>query len=235
MGAPRAVVFAAALVLAGAVMLTTASEDEAAHTSPPRSAPAASTGAAGAAVDWEWLRDVNPDIAAWLEIPGTPVSQPVAVPPEGDPEHYLRHDGTGAPSDFGCPYLDADCEAVLPSHDVGWVLGHNMGRGSDAVFGPVAGYLDPAFASEHETVILHQPGGTTELRVVCALRIDGGEMLKTEPLRTAGELQAWLEALVARADVVVGDVGDAATALGLVTCSYTRSQDERTVVVAVPR
>ena len=43
-------------------------------------------------VDWEYWLSVNPDIVAWVSVPGTGIDYPVVQASAVDPTFYLDHD-----------------------------------------------------------------------------------------------------------------------------------------------
>ena len=60
-------------------------------------------------VDWEFWLSVNPDIVAWVSVPGTDIDYPVVQASADDPTFYLDHDVYRCWNPYGCPYLDAGC------------------------------------------------------------------------------------------------------------------------------
>ena len=74
-------------------------------------------------VDFESLRAVNPDIVAWIEIPGTDISYPVVQ--ADDNETYLKRDFEGNKSAAGTIFLDCDSSSDLMGlHSI--LYGHHM-------------------------------------------------------------------------------------------------------------
>ena len=51
-------------------------------------------------VDWDALREINPDVVAWVYMPGTMVNYPVAHK-DGDSEYYLHHNFSLGEGSFG--------------------------------------------------------------------------------------------------------------------------------------
>ena len=74
-------------------------------------------------IDWDSL---SQEIVAWVEVPNTNISQPVAKADKRNPSAYLFLDALGQ-GGYGTPYIDADCteESLLVP-----IYGHNMSDGS---------------------------------------------------------------------------------------------------------
>ncbi len=83
-------------------------------------------------VDFESLWSMNPDIYAWLCIPGTNVNYPI-LQREGDDSFYLDHDSEGEPSQSGALFTEETYTKKDFSDPVTVVYGHNMRSG--AMFG----------------------------------------------------------------------------------------------------
>ena len=56
----------------------------------------------------------NTDMVGWLSIAGTTLNYPVMQTP-ADPNYYLKHDFEKDFTDYGCPFMQADCDALAPS------------------------------------------------------------------------------------------------------------------------
>ena len=74
-------------------------------------------------IDYDYLKQVNPDFAGWLFVPALDISYPVVK--ENTVDEYLRVTFDGTPNKAGCLFTD-----VLSSDDfTGWhdmIFGHNM-------------------------------------------------------------------------------------------------------------
>lgn len=57
-------------------------------------------------VDWAGLKDINPEVVGWLQMPGTPVNYPVYHTNNND--RYLRHNAEGKWSIGGQVFMDCD-------------------------------------------------------------------------------------------------------------------------------
>lgn len=191
---------------------------------------------AASGIDWDYWLGINPDIVAWLAVPGTDVDCPVVRAPASDPGYYLSHDVYGEYNVYGTPYLDSSCEGILSAGGNAVVFGHNMMFGPASEFSPFADYADAGFAAEHREVVLATPDGEeTRLSVAGADVVDGGEAAKRTSFVDGRDLRLWLEDSLARADVSFEtDPESVESCATFVTCSYYRNPlDERTVVYAV--
>lgn len=74
-------------------------------------------------VDWAGLKAANPNVVAWLIVPGTGISYPVVQ--ASDNEYYLNHSFTGQYNNLGAVFLDAaanpdflDDNSIIYGHSV---------------------------------------------------------------------------------------------------------------------
>ena len=90
----------------------------------------------------------NSDMVGWIQIEGTSIDYPVMQTP-ADPNYYLKHDFEKHYTDYGCPFMQADCDALAPSDNL-IIYGHNMKDGS--MFADLAKYGSKDFWQTHKTV-----------------------------------------------------------------------------------
>ena len=90
----------------------------------------------------------NADMVGWIQIEGTNIDYPVMQTP-ADPTYYLKHDFEKNYTDYGCPFMQADCDALAPSDNL-IIYGHNMKDGS--MFADLAKYRNKDFWQAHKTV-----------------------------------------------------------------------------------
>lgn len=90
----------------------------------------------------------NPDMVGWIRIDGTDIDYPVMQRVD-EPNYYLKHDFAGRYADYGCPFMQADCDALAPSDNL-IIYGHNMKDGS--MFADLAKYRSKDFWQAHKTV-----------------------------------------------------------------------------------
>lgn len=90
----------------------------------------------------------NSDMVGWIQIEGTRIDYPVMQTP-ADPNYYLKHDFEKHYTDYGCPFMQADCDVLCPSDNL-IIYGHNMKDGS--MFADLAKYRSKDFWQAHKTV-----------------------------------------------------------------------------------
>lgn len=106
-------------------------------------------------VDFEALKRINPQIFAWLYIPGTGISYPVVK--GEDNETYLNRTFQGSQSIVGCLFADFRCQAPSPESNL-IIYGHNMKNGS--MFGSLRSYRSREFYETHPEIWLYFPDGS---------------------------------------------------------------------------
>lgn len=90
----------------------------------------------------------NADMVGWIQIEGTGIDYPVMQTP-ADPNYYLKHNFEKSYTDYGCPFMQADCDVQAPSDNL-IIYGHNMKDGS--MFADLAKYRSKDFWQSHKTV-----------------------------------------------------------------------------------
>lgn len=90
----------------------------------------------------------NTDMVGWILIEDTNIDYPVMQTP-ADPTYYLKHDFEKNYTDYGCPFMQANCDALAPSDNL-IIYGHNMKDGS--MFADLAKYRSKDFWQTHKTV-----------------------------------------------------------------------------------
>lgn len=93
-------------------------------------------------ISWEKLREINPEIVAWITVPGADISYPVVRGEDDD--YYLNHSFEREESPFGSIFLGCvNTRDFLDSHS--FVYGHNME--GNMMFANLNRYENPEFLS----------------------------------------------------------------------------------------
>lgn len=169
------------------------------------------------------LRQVNPDVCAWVTLDGTGVDYPVV---QGrDNLTYVNTDVYGEFSLSGSIFLDSRCAPDF-TDDYGLLYGHHMVSGQ--MFGDLEKYQDAAFLETHTGGTLLLPDRTCRLEVLGCLLIPASEERIFEPeMQDAAALLDWAAdtALCWRVETPAPE-----QVLALSTCSSAYT-DARTVVL----
>lgn len=186
--------------------------------------------AAATQVDFAALQAINPDAAAWLEMPGLGVSLPVVQ--AQDDQTYLHKGFSGESDPNGCLFIAAPQEGQTT--DLYRVIyGHNIHTG--AMFGQLTKYADENFYRKNPSFTLCTPQGDKTCRIFsCHAAVDGEDLYETA--REPGEAyDAFLQQLKAASLYDTGvAVPGGSQVITLSTCSTSYGGGtERFVVHAI--
>lgn len=118
-------------------------------------------------VDFKTLQERCADIYAWLDIPGSDISYPVAQSPTDD-TFYLEHSIDGKKDQNGTLYTEHIYNSCTFSDPATVIYGHNMRSG--AMFGFLQEqFSDPEWFDAHEEIIVYQPERELHYRVFAAV------------------------------------------------------------------
>lgn len=148
---------------------TLAQPADAVNTSRPQSSkPQEAISVSGAAqinaVDFSALREINPDIIAWIDIPGASISYPVVL--GRDNEYYLTHSAEQSENKSGAIFMDMGNNADFSDQNT-VIYGHNMKDGS--MFAGLHKYEDKEFFLQHPYINIYLPdGGVSKYEIISA-------------------------------------------------------------------
>lgn len=94
------------------------------------------------------LYQQNSDLAGWIRIEDTNINYPVMHTPD-NPNFYLKHSFEKEHSDYGCPYVQENCDVQKPSDNL-TIYGHHMKNGS--MFADLEKFKSQDFWQEHKTI-----------------------------------------------------------------------------------
>lgn len=210
---------------------TQAIEEPSASAEAPAEGVQKSEGSEWPSVDWAGLLAANPDVQAWVCVPGMRIDCPVVQASPEDPHRYLDWDIWGNRSYYGCPYVDcalSDKGGIDSTFPV--VYGHSLING--LMFSDFQKYSDPQFAETHRTVLLSTPEADIRLRVIAANVVDADTETIEVGFDDPEALTGYLEGKLAESEVVLERPDRIGQAWCFVTCSY-QTDNSRTLVYAV--
>lgn len=138
-------------------------------------------------VDFAALREINPDIVAWIYSPDTPISYPVVQGADND--YYLHHMFNGDYNGAGCLFLDANnnCDFSDPNSII---YGHNMRDGS--MFNSLVQYTKKEYYDAHSTILLMTPEKNYKLEVFSCYILSGWGDAWRVKFNSDADYYAWL-------------------------------------------
>lgn len=114
-------------------------------------------------VDFDVLREINPDIVGWLYCEGTSINYPVLQGETNDDYLYTRYDGTYCSG--GSIFMDYRCESNFTG-DYTVIYGHNML--ADSMFNSLDYFRKQSYLDKHSRLFYLTPSGTNYcLEVIC--------------------------------------------------------------------
>lgn len=181
-------------------------------------------------VDFAALREINPNIVAWIYSPDTPISYPVVQGSDND--FYLHHMFNGDENGAGCLFLDVNNSSDF-SDPNSIIYGHNMRDGS--MFNSLVQYTDKAYYDAHSTILLLTPEKNYKLDVFSCYILSGWGDAWRVKFNSDADYYAWLmqswEATGTETNFKPEE-GDRIVTLS--TCAY-QFEDARYVVLGILR
>lgn len=148
-------------------------------------------------IDFETLWEQNPDIYAWIRVPGTDVDYPV-LQSEDDNGYYLTHTIDGVEAMEGSIYTENyNSKEFDDPHTV--IYGHNMKNGS--MFRSLHNYEDKSFFDEHREILIYLPDAILEYRIFAAYVYDNRHLLLNYDFDDPKVFQQYLDDIFAIRDI----------------------------------
>lgn len=97
--------------------------------------------------EYSAVYEQNNDFVGWVLIEGTKINYPVMQSVE-EPDFYLKHNFEKQYSEYGVPYIQADCDLLTSDNLV--IYGHHMN--DDSMFSELCKYTSVDFYNEHKIV-----------------------------------------------------------------------------------
>jgi sortase B len=124
-------------------------------------------------IDFAMLQEINPDVHAWIRIPGTAIDYPILQSTDYQ-EFYLNHDINRQPDVAGALFTqDFNSLNFRDVHTI--IYGHDMADGSK--FGILHRYLSGIFMEEHEIIYIYTPWNIFRYQIVYAVTYDDRHIL----------------------------------------------------------
>lgn len=181
------------------------------------------------------LYQQNGDLVGWISIADTNINYPV-MQSVNEPNFYLKHGFDKEYSDYGCPYVQEDCDVQEPSDNL-VIYGHHMSNGS--MFAHLEKFKSKDFWSEHRMITFNTLTDKQEYEIVAVFRTvvytDSPEAFKFYRFIDAESANEFDDFIAKCKELSFYDIGVTAEygdkLITLSTCEYSRN-NSRLVVVA---
>lgn len=126
-------------------------------------------------IDFEELQKMNPDIYAWITLPGTEIDYPVLQDPSEDGDFYLNHDAQKNESTAGSIYSEScNKKDFTDFHTV--LYGHDMKDNS--MFGSLLLFEERSIMERNKTIYIYLPDQILEYEIFAAYVSDSEHLLE---------------------------------------------------------
>ena len=142
-------------------------------------------------IDYAGLQEMNPEIYAWIRIPGTAVDYPIVQRPEDD-AYYLDHTIEGAEGLPGSIYTESLNKKDFTDKNT-VIYGHNMK--DNTMFGSLKDYKDSAYMDEHSEVYIYTPEHIFTYKIFAAVTYDSRHIMVAFDFAQDEQYQAYLDSL----------------------------------------
>lgn len=141
-------------------------------------------------IDFPALKKINPDIYAWITIPGTRIDYPILQKETGPQDYYLYRDVDGELSAGGSIYTENLNKKDFSDPNT-VIYGHNMKDGT--MFRDLHRFQEKDFFDRTAEIYIYLPGRRLTYQVFSAYESDDRHILKTVDFSDKEEFALYLE------------------------------------------
>ena len=125
-------------------------------------------------IDFEGLKEVNPEIYAWIRVPDTNINYPILQHEDEDQSYYLTRDVHGENNQAGSIYTEYYNNKHFQDPNT-IIYGHNMKNGS--MFHNVRYFAEREYFDEHEELYIYMPGKILKYQIINCYVYDDRHLL----------------------------------------------------------
>lgn len=177
-------------------------------------------------IDFEALKGINEEIAAWIYVPNTNIDYPVVAGEDND--YYLSHNANGEVNRAGAVFLDFRSNPDFTDQNT-MVYGHRMNNGS--MFADLHKFQEEEFFRQNDKVYIYLPDGSMNTyRIFNATTVDERDDAYTLQFADDAEFEAYLAQMKERS-VFETDVELTAQDRIITLSTCVRGQDTNRYIV----
>ena len=126
-------------------------------------------------IDFEALQARNPDVYAWITVPGTQIDYPILQSPD-DNSYYLTHTIDGEEKTEGAIFTENYNHTDMEDPNT-VIYGHDMKNGS--MFNGLHQFADSGFFEEHPYIYIYTPEHVLAYKVFAAYTYDDRHIMNS--------------------------------------------------------
>lgn len=140
-------------------------------------------------IDFEMLKKENPDIFAWLYVPGTDIDYPILQSPVSD-DYYKTHTEDGGEGQAGALYTEMP--NMMNMCDFNTII-HGIDTEKDSLFAGLHQFEDPDFFDKNDKFYIYLPDNVLTYEVFAAYYDEGSDILRRYDYTTYEGCMDYLE------------------------------------------
>ena len=184
-------------------------------------------------IDFAALQQQNPDVYAWIQVPGTEVDYPI-LQSSNDNTYYLNHTIDGEEKKEGAIFTENYNTKTFEDPNT-VIYGHDMKNGS--MFQSIHKYMDRSFFDNNRDIVIYMPNQIFRYKIFAAYLTDNRHLLMNYNFWSKDEYQQYLNSIFSMRDMnafidTSMEVTNADNIITLSTC-YAGISTQRYLVQAV--
>lgn len=148
-------------------------------------------------IDFAALQQQNPDVYAWIQVPGTEVDYPI-LQSSNDNTYYLNHTIDGEEKKEGAIFTENYNTKTFEDPNT-VIYGHDMKNGS--MFQSVHKYMDRSFFDNNRDIVIYMPDQILHYKIFAAYLTDNKHLLMNYNFWSKDEYQQYLNSIFSMRDM----------------------------------
>ena len=182
-------------------------------------------------VDFKALRELNPDVYAWIKIPGTNIDYPILQSSGEEIDYYLDWTRDGKYGLPGAIYTQKyNTTGFMDTVTV--IYGHNMGK-TGTMFTELHKYEEREFFDANPYIYIYLPSGRLKYQIFAAVAFDNRYILGSYNFSDSEDVSKYISELKACFQGNVNDGADIRNPIITLSTCITGSPEQRWLVNAV--
>lgn len=148
-------------------------------------------------IDFVALQQQNPDVYAWIQVPGTEVDYPI-LQSSNDNTYYLNHTIDGEEKKEGAIFTENYNTKTFEDPNT-VIYGHDMKNGS--MFQSIHKYMDRSFFDNNRDIVIYMPNQIFRYKIFAAYLTDNRHLLMNYNFWSKDEYQQYLNSIFSMRDM----------------------------------